>query len=186
MTSGRAPRADAVRNRQRVLDTAEEVFAERGADAALLEIAARAGVGAGTVYRHFPTKEALYGAVVSARIGGLLDTVPSLPDEPPGTRLFAFWRLAVEQARANTALCEAVAGTSGALEVDDDVRARYRRTVGDLVDAAHRAGLLRPGLTASDVVALLSAAAFVETREHDAAPGRLAEIIGDALGSHEY
>lgn len=94
MSSTRAPRADAQRNRQRVLDVAAQAFAAEGKSAGLLDIAARAGVGAGTVYRHFPTKEALYSAVISARLTELLDRVPDLPDDPPGTRVVEFWRLA--------------------------------------------------------------------------------------------
>ena len=67
-TPGRAPRADAQRNRTRVLEVAMEAFASDGLAVPLHEIARRAGLGTGTVSRHFPTKEALYEAIVLARI----------------------------------------------------------------------------------------------------------------------
>src|SRR5580700_6658522 len=68
---GRALRADAARNRENVLRAARDAFAESGYGVPLDEIAARAGVGPGTVYRHFPTKEALFEAVVTARVQDL-------------------------------------------------------------------------------------------------------------------
>src|SRR5580704_16170247 len=69
---GRPMRADAARNREKVLRAAREAFAESGYGVPLDEIAARAGVGPGTVYRHFPAKEALFEAVVTARITDLV------------------------------------------------------------------------------------------------------------------
>src|SRR3984885_7956812 len=70
--AGRALRAGAARNREKVLRAARDVFAESGYGAPLDEIAARAGVGPGTVYRHFPAKEALFEAVVTARVQDLV------------------------------------------------------------------------------------------------------------------
>ncbi|MEV4236739.1 helix-turn-helix domain-containing protein [Nocardia sp. NPDC049737] len=181
MSSTRAPRADAQRNRQRVLDIAKQVFAEEGKSAGLLDIAARAGVGAGTVYRHFPTKEALYAAVISARLTELLNLVPDLPDDPPGTRVVEFWRLAVQQVRENVALCELVTTTGQHLDIDPDVRQRYLATLGELVDRARDAGRLRENLTTADVISMLAAAATAEARDHDAPPGRLADLISASI-----
>ena len=73
----RRPRADAVRNRARIVETASEVFAVRGADASLEEIARGAGVGIGTLYRHFPTRDDLVEAVFHDRI----DELEALADE---------------------------------------------------------------------------------------------------------
>src|ERR1700750_2496644 len=70
--AGRPLRADAARNREKVLRAAREAFAESGYGVPLDEIAARAGGGAGTVYRHFPAKEALFEAVVTARVEDLI------------------------------------------------------------------------------------------------------------------
>src|ERR1700728_3738805 len=82
-------RADARRNRDRVLDAARAAFGAEGSDASLDEIARRAGVGAGTVYRHFPTKEALFEAVVIDRMGELIQEAQALLVDPDPGRAFA-------------------------------------------------------------------------------------------------
>src|SRR5580692_3923974 len=86
-------RADAVRNRARVLEVAYETFAAEGLAVPIDEIARRAGVGAGTVYRHFPTKEDLFAAVVESRLQHIITAGRALLDNPgPGEALFAFLR----------------------------------------------------------------------------------------------
>src|SRR5207247_2339027 len=70
-------RADARRNRDKVLHAAREAFAESGYGVPLDEIAGRAGVGPGTVYRHFPAKEALFQAVITARVEDLIGDAPA-------------------------------------------------------------------------------------------------------------
>ena len=86
-------RADAARNRARVLEVAYDTFAAEGFSVPIDEIARRAGVGAGTVYRHFPTKEDLYRAVVEDRIGNIVDEGRALPGRnDPGDGLFTFLR----------------------------------------------------------------------------------------------
>ena len=91
--SDRPLRADAARNRARVLEVAYDTFATEGLSVPIDEIARRAGVGAGTVYRHFPAKEDLFRAVVEDRIQRIIDEGRSLLDaEEPGEALFAFMR----------------------------------------------------------------------------------------------
>src|SRR6201991_2623031 len=91
-------RADAARNRARVLEVAYDTFAAEGLSVPIDEIARRAGVGAGTVYRHFPTKEDLYRAVVEDRIGTIVEDGRALLGEgDPGEALFAFLRSMVLQ-----------------------------------------------------------------------------------------
>src|ERR1700741_3714399 len=86
-------RADAVRNRARVLEVAYDTFAAEGLSVPIDEIARREGVGAGTVYRHFPTKEDLYRAVVEDRIGAIIDSGRTLlGTDDPGKALFEFLR----------------------------------------------------------------------------------------------
>src|SRR3954466_7832785 len=86
-------RADAARNRARVLEVAYETFAADGLSVPIDEIARRAGVGAGTVYRHFPTKGDLFAAVVESRLQHTTPAGRPLLDEPgPGEALFAFLR----------------------------------------------------------------------------------------------
>src|SRR6476620_4963253 len=89
--AGRPLRADAARNREKVLRAARDAFAESGYGVPLDEIAARAGVGPGTVYRHFPAKEALFQAVVTARIEDLIDNARARTDaDDPGGAFFGF------------------------------------------------------------------------------------------------
>jgi AcrR family transcriptional regulator len=78
----RKPRADAARNRERLLKAATAVFSAGGADASLEAVARRAGVGIGTLYRHFPTREALYEAVYRHDVQYLSDLTEQLKDDP--------------------------------------------------------------------------------------------------------
>src|ERR1700757_5212227 len=80
-TNLRKPRADAVRNRERVLEAAKAVFSAGGADASLEAVARRAGVGIGTLYRHFPTREVLYEAVYRREVEQLSDLAEELKNE---------------------------------------------------------------------------------------------------------
>src|SRR5246500_1363667 len=77
----RKPRADAARNRERLLEAAKAVFSAGGAEASLEAVAKRAGVGIGTLYRHFPTREALYEAVYRREVEQLGEFADTLNDE---------------------------------------------------------------------------------------------------------
>src|SRR5256885_17263867 len=91
-------RADAARNRARVLEIAYDTFAAEGLAVPIDEIARRAGVGAGTVYRHFPTKEDLYRAVIEDRLNRIVaDGRALLSSDDPGQALFAVLRSMVLQ-----------------------------------------------------------------------------------------
>ena len=105
-------RADAARNRARVLETAYETFAAEGLAVPIDEIARRAGVGAGTVYRHFPTKEDLFSAVVDSRIRRIIGEGRGLLDVPgPGEALFAFLRsMVLDWGATDQGLVDALAG----------------------------------------------------------------------------
>ncbi len=103
-------RADAARNRRRVLAAAREVFGEFGPDARMEEISRRAGVGVGTLYRHFPTKEALLDALVSERLGGLAEAADAALREPDSWAAFRgmVWRM-LDAAAEDRALLRAFA-----------------------------------------------------------------------------
>src|ERR1700732_1403931 len=105
-------RADAVRNRARVLEVAYETFAAEGLSVPIDEIARRAGVGAGTVYRHFPTKDALFQAGIEDRMQRLVDDgYGMLESDGPGEALFSFLRSIVLQWGAtDRGLVDALAG----------------------------------------------------------------------------
>ena len=174
-------RADARRNRLRVLEAAEEVFAEQGLAVPLDEIARRAGVGAGTVYRHFPTKEALFEAVVAERVDLLMgDADVLLTADDPGAAFFEFFTRKIEQAALNKALVDA-------LEVPN--RGRFRgdymdigELVGRLLKRAQVAGAVRPDIDVEDVWALLVGCLRAKDQLTDPTRvGHLIDVVADAM-----
>ena len=108
----RPQRADAARNRARVLEVAYDTFAAEGLAVPIDEIARRAGVGAGTVYRHFPTKEDLFRAVVKDRIQRIVNDGRALvAGDDPGQALFTFLRsMVLEWGATDRGLADALAG----------------------------------------------------------------------------
>jgi len=117
-------RADAARNRAKVLEAARAAFAEHGAEAQMEDVARRAGVGVGTVYRHFPTKHALAAALVEEKFDRVIAHARELLDEPDPWRAiersFEFCATAQERDRAYAGVLASVAGSGAA---SDDARA---------------------------------------------------------------
>jgi AcrR family transcriptional regulator len=145
----RSLRADAQRNREKVLQAAREAFAARGYGVPLDEIAALAGVGPGTVYRHFPSKEALFEAVISARVDDLLgDARERGHAADPGAAFFGFLGRLGQEAAAKRDLPDAIA-VGGALQD------AMRDAVGVLLDRAQQAAAVRADVTMSDLFMLL-------------------------------
>jgi AcrR family transcriptional regulator len=148
-------RADAQRNFERLLDVAGACFAERGLDVSVDEIARRAGVGHGTVFRNFPTKDALVAAVLEQRISELAAAARDGLDEDDAWAAFAgFVRRAAALYAANLALIEGLercVGTPEKLELTE--------AVDELVERAQRAGALRLDVSAEDVMKLVPTAA---------------------------
>ncbi|GGN23019.1 TetR/AcrR family transcriptional regulator [Streptomyces fuscichromogenes] len=178
-------RADARRNRARVLDTAHEVFAAEGFGVPIDEIARRAGVGAGTVYRHFPTKEALFEAVVLDRLDRLVASAPDLAAaHEPGEAFFAFLWASVDEGAGDKGLAEAMAGAGYDIAVlAPEAEQRFRNAFGDLLTRAQAAGAVRAGLTVDDVKALLvGCMAMQRYRSGEAGGlGLLREVVQDGL-----
>jgi AcrR family transcriptional regulator len=178
-------RADARRNRDRVLEAARSAFGAEGSDVSLDEIARRAGVGAGTVYRHFATKEALFEAVVFDRIGELVEEARALADEPDPGRAFASFieRLAREGAIKRD-LVEALASDGFHLQLGEAPIFRALTDVlAELLHRAQRAGAVRSDVSVDDVVALLTGAAYAicHSRADDERTSRLLAIMYDGL-----
>ncbi|GLZ75244.1 hypothetical protein Afil01_00510 [Actinorhabdospora filicis] len=178
-------RADARRNRARVLETAVEVFASEGVDVPLGEIARRAGVGAGTVYRHFPSKERLVEAVLERRTGEIVGFGTALADADgdPGERFFAFFADAARRAALNRVLCDAFHALTGHRgTVSGELFDGYLAVLARLLGAAQEAGAVRADVDAWDAHALIASAATVESARITAnRPGRLSALIADAL-----
>ncbi len=152
----RAERADAQRNRQRVLEVADRLFAERGAAVALGEIAVVAGVGAGTVYRHFPTKDALMATVLDRRLVQLGERARAVGRElPPGEAFFVYLRYLAEQALENRVLCESLAVRGDWTEPSKAAgRCVVEGPVAELLERAQRVGAVRGDIDVRDVMAL--------------------------------
>jgi AcrR family transcriptional regulator len=142
-------RADAQRNRLRILEAARSVFAELGASASTEEVASRAGVAIGTVFRHFPTKRDLLAAIMTDLRCRLTEQARVFAaDAHPGTALFEFAGGVVEQATTKRTVAELLTGPTGSLQ----------RAVEILLALAQAAGTVRPDVRVADVMALLGAA----------------------------
>lgn len=151
-------RADARRNRARVLEVAHEMFLAEGMAVPIDAIAERAGVGVGTVYRHFPTKEALFEAIMTHRIQEMIDEARALSDaDDPGAAFFTYFRHIVERTEGSKGVHEAL--VKSGFQFDErvgDLAAEMRESLGVLLRRAQEAGAVRAGLTASDVKALMA------------------------------
>jgi AcrR family transcriptional regulator len=142
-------RADAARNREKVLRAAREVFAESGYGVPLDEIAVRAGVGPGTVYRHFPAKEALFEAVVTARVEDLVaDARARAGGADPGEAFFGYLARMAAESAAKRDLPDAIS-IAGSLR--DDLNA----ALDVLLRQAQQAGAVRADVRTADLMVLL-------------------------------
>jgi AcrR family transcriptional regulator len=181
--AGRALRADARRNRARVLEVAAEVFATDGLSVPVHEIARRAGVGTGTVSRHFPTKQALFAAILLGRMEQLTGQADALAQgEDPGTAFCSFFATLVHAGAANRGLAEALAGAGYDLDAAA-ARAGYDLPgrLGDLLARAQRAGAVRDDVDYADVKALLAGCLAREGGSDDAALDRVIAVVCEGL-----
>ncbi|MDO3703266.1 helix-turn-helix domain-containing protein [Micromonospora sp. C28SCA-DRY-2] len=189
MTPTRPLRADAARNRRLLLAAAADEFAERGLDVSVADIARRAGLGKGTLFRHFATKDDLLAAIVLDRIDALNAVGEQLLDAAdPGAALLEFLTVAADQQRQRDLSFLQEAGELNA----DVTRARERmfRSVHKLVDRAREHGAVRADVTGADVILLMCAPNYVASYAPDASPDlwqRYLAIIFDGLrpeGAH--
>jgi AcrR family transcriptional regulator len=181
----RMMRTDAVKNRQRILDAAEEVFAAEGVAVPIDVVAERAGLGVGTLYRHFPNKEALLEAIVVDRITQLVATAREFElAEDPGQALFAFLQEFAAQASAKRDLFEAL-GSAGI-----DLKARcaelfedLMRSVDVLLSRAIAIGAVRDDVPANEIVGLIvgTCHAAGDSGVTDAGLGRMVTVVLDGL-----
>ncbi|GAA3885348.1 TetR/AcrR family transcriptional regulator [Saccharothrix violaceirubra] len=179
-------RADARRNRSKVLQTAREAFAIEGAAVSIDEIARRAGVGAGTVHRHFPTKESLLETVLEERIAEIVDEARVLVDEPdPAEAFFGVLRLLLRHGTRDRALSDALAARGDNCQAATFVVTGARRdlqiVLTGLLHRAQAAGSVRADLSLMELHALLSGLHLSMRTADEALVGRLLEIVTDGL-----
>ena len=172
-------RADARRNRARVLAAAEEAFAVDGLSVPLDDIARLAGVGAGTVYRHFPSKEALFQAVVLERIAQFTEEARALvAAEDPGETFFDYFRRVIKQASLNRAICEAL-GESTGLAFKSDAGEDFRAAMAALLVRAQAVGAVRADIDGDDLRALIVGCLAVE--RYSPGSRHLIRVVVDGL-----
>ena len=176
----RPQRADARRNFDALLVAARQVFAEQGTDASLEDVACRAGVGIGTLYRNFPTRRDLFESVYIGEVEELCAAARTLSDQPPWNALAAWLRRFVSYVATKRALVEA-------LNHDSDVFRTCRGamfTCGTpLLERAQAAGEARTDIDFDDVVRLVSgitSGGFVDEAQRD----RVLQIALDGLRTH--
>jgi len=182
--SARKPRADAVRNRELVLEAAKAVFSAGGPDASLEAVARRAGVGIGTLYRHFPTREALFEAVYRREVQQLGELAEALKNEAAPVDALRRWlRSNVEFVATKKGMLAALALTvHGSSELYAFSFDRLTKAVGALLDRAVAAGEIRSDISAADLLRALVGMCYM----HDQ-PGwqtsvlRLVDVFVDGL-----
>jgi AcrR family transcriptional regulator len=156
--SSRKPRADALRNRDRVLEAAKTVFSAGGSDASLEAVAREAGVGIGTLYRHFPTREALYEAVYRREVEQLGEMAELLKDDPAPVDALRRWlRSNVEFVATKKGMAAALALAAGPppSELTAFSYDRLTKAIALLLDRAVAAGEIRNDVSAEDLLRTL-------------------------------
>ena len=181
--AGRPLRADAQRNRARILEAAEEVFAVEGIEVPVDLIAERAGVGVGTLYRHFPTKEKLCEAILLERLSGLaLDARALAEAEDPAAAFFGFLQHVVEEGAAKRDLLVAVMGAGVEFEVSAaEVKEELHEAMDTLLRRAEAVGAVRPDVTSTMVMSLVGATCQAAATTNAAPASDLLAIICDGL-----
>jgi AcrR family transcriptional regulator len=175
-------RSDARRNRERLLAAATTAFAEHGADAPLEDIARRAGVGIGTLYRHFPTRLALQEGVFRNQVDAVCARGRDLASDPSPGDAFAVWLHALSGYLATKrGLSRALIETLGRdSELISSCSQMMRMTAAQLLARAQEAGAVRPDVTEMDVMRLVHGIA-VATEQAPGDSGRLLSLMIDGL-----
>jgi AcrR family transcriptional regulator len=185
MTARRPLRADAERNRQRVLEVAQAVFATEGLAVPIDEIARRAGLGVGTLYRHFPTKEALFEAIVIDRMRALVsDAQAGLTAKDAGEAFFGILGRIVVEGAVKKDFIDALAGTrSEVARAIGAIKEELHASVELLLKRAQRAKAVRRDVDIREVMALAmgALAAFRRLGVDERGRERLLAVIRDGL-----
>jgi AcrR family transcriptional regulator len=179
----RPMRADARRNYERLVEVAREVFTEQGPEAPLDEIARRAGVGAGTLYRHFPGRDSLIEAVYRADIAAIAAEAHRLLDElPPGEALAAWLRHQLDFTVRAHGLA---ASLKAAIDQDSETFAWCRSTLSEaaatVLGAARDAGAVRTDVTPTTLLRLVHGIGMVTATAAPGEPDKMLNVLLDGL-----
>jgi AcrR family transcriptional regulator len=187
--AGRPLRADARRNRERVLTAAREVFAEHGRDAQMDDVARRAQVGVGTVYRHFPTKEALIDALVAEAFERLLVVAKEQAqrDDDPWDALVTTLWAGAENLAGDRALSAIMSEMYGPVNVELETQLEMAKAMTVMVERAQAAGQLREDVILDDISMLMCGIGTATAKPHsvpDAWRRHLAIVIDGLRAVH--
>lgn len=182
--AARKPRSDSARNRERLLKAAAAVFSTGGPDASLEAVAQRAGVGIGTLYRHFPTREALFEAVYRREVDQLAELAEQLAQEAPTVEVLRRWLRANVQLVATkrgmlAALALAAHGQSALYAYSFE---RLTKAIRLLLDRAVAAGQIRGDITPEDLLRALVGLCYTYDRpDWQSTVTRLVDVFVDGL-----
>jgi AcrR family transcriptional regulator len=182
--ASRGPRSDSVRNREKLLAAARAVFSAGGPEASLEAVARTAGVGIGTLYRHFPTREALFGAVYRNEVDQLVALADAFAADPQPVDALRRWLHAnIGMVATKKGMLTALApATDGAQELYADSAERLLRAVGALMARAVAAGEIRDDITPEDLMrAVLGMCYTREQPDWQAIVVRLVDVFVDGL-----
>lgn len=175
-------RRDAARNRQRILAAAADAFAQDGLAVTMDEIARRAGVGVGTVYRRFPDKDLLVEALFEQRIDELCALAEAARDElDPFAGLVRFFETFLAVQAADRGLKDVILGTACGAERAERARARIGPVVDALLARAHAANAVRRDVAASDLALIQFMLGAAIDFTHDVAPDAWRRMLGIVL-----
>ncbi|PYX09969.1 MAG: TetR family transcriptional regulator [Acidobacteria bacterium] len=176
----RKPRTDALRNRERILDVAKEAFTRSGANASLDDIAKEAGVGAGTLYRHFPTRDALIEAVYRTEVEKLAAAEKEFTESlPPIEALRAWMLLFIDYIAAKQIIAPALnTFVGGASKLYESSRTQIQGAIDSLVKRAIRSGDIRKDLEPFDLLrALIGVSNVASSPDWQQSAKRLVDIL---------
>jgi AcrR family transcriptional regulator len=182
--SSRGPRADASRNRDRLIEAATTVFSAGAPQASLGAVAREAGVGIGTLYRHFPTREALFEAVYRREVEQLGELAERLARESPPVEALRLWLHAnVRLVATKRGMVEALhLVASGSSELKAYSFARLTAALGLLLDRGVAAGELRPDITAEDLLRTVIGIFYADSSaDWQASALRITDVFIDGL-----
>lgn len=183
MPAARTLRADAQDNHDRILAVAADAFAKGGADVSMRDIAAAAGVGVGTLYRRFPTREHLVEATYRTATRNLADAAPALAETmPPDLALRRWMDLFAEYLETKHGMGEALRGILA--DESDRMTTRYvlADALGVLLAAGARAGVLRRDIDAYDILIAIGGASLIaDGPGRPAQTARLFDLLLDGL-----